>query len=275
MSRVTVVVDNLVTQVSPLFGEHGLSMWLEHGGANILYDTGMGRALLPNLETLELDPGLLDAVVLSHGHYDHTGGLEALLGARQEPLPVYCHPAVFDPHLADHQGRRREVGPPLARPAYEALGARFNFVDRWASPWPGVTLLADIPRVTGFEVPAPNLITLQGGQVSPDPFHDDLSILIQGDSKAAVLTGCAHSGVVNVLMDAEDQAGGAVELLVGGTHLGPAPDAQQKAALAELASREGLKVVAGHCTGPAMAGRMHQLLGPRFSYMGVGTVLEI
>ncbi|MFH2126701.1 MAG: MBL fold metallo-hydrolase [Pseudomonadota bacterium] len=275
MSRITVVVDNLVGHVSPLFGEHGLSVWLEHRGKNILYDTGMGRALLPNLKTLDLDPGRLDALVLSHGHYDHTGGIEALLGARTESLPVYCHLGVFAPHLADHQGQRREVGPPLTRMAYETLGARFTFVDRWAEPWPGITLLADIPRLTDFEVPAPALITVHDGQVSPDPFHDDLAILVQGESNNAVLTGCAHSGVINVLLDAEQKAGGPVDLVVGGTHLGPAPEAQQKAALAELASRESLKVVAGHCTGPVMAGRMQQALGERFSYLGVGTVLEI
>lgn len=275
MSRITVVVDNLVSHVSPLFGEHGLSVWIEHEGFNILYDTGMGRALLPNLESLGLDPNLLDALVLSHGHYDHTGGLEALLGMRQEPLPVYCHLGVFAPHLAEHLGQRREVGPPLTRVAYEALGARFTFVDRWASPWPGITLLADIPRVTSFEVPAPSLITVHDGQVSPDPFHDDLSILIQGEGNNAVLTGCAHSGVINVLLDAEQKAGGPIDLLVGGTHLGPAPEAQQEGALAELASREGLKVVAGHCTGPVMAGRMHKVLGQRFAYLRVGTVLEL
>ena len=116
---------------------------------------------------------------------------------------------------------------------------------------------------------------MHDGQVSPDPFHDDLSILIQDEGNNAVLTGCAHSGVINVLLDAEEKAGQPIELLVGGTHLGPAPAAQQEAALAELASRENLQVVAGHCTGPVMAGRMHQLLGPRFSYLGVGTVIEI
>ncbi|MCB2192741.1 MAG: MBL fold metallo-hydrolase [Deltaproteobacteria bacterium] len=275
MSRVTVVVDNLVNHVSPLFGEHGLSLWVEHQGHNILYDTGMGRALLPNLESLGLDPNRLEALVLSHGHYDHTGGLEALLGARKEALPVYCHAGVFDPHLADHQGQRREVGPPLTQMAYESLGARFNFVERWADPWPGITLLADIPRQTDYEVPAPALITVRDGQVSPDPFTDDLAMLIQGTERNAVLTGCAHSGVINVLMDAEQKVDGPVDLLVGGTHLGPAPQAQQKAALAELATRGTLEVAAGHCTGPIMAGRLHQALGERFSYLGVGTVLEV
>ncbi len=276
MSRVTVVVDNLVKFASPLFGEHGLSLWLEHEGLNILYDTGMGRALLPNLESLKLDPNRLDALVLSHGHYDHTGGLEALLGARREPLPVYCHLAVFAPHLSQNpEGLRREVGPPLTRMAYESLGARFTFVDRWAGPWPGVTLLADIPRVTAFEVPAPSLVTVRDGQVSPDPFHDDLSILIRGAAGNTVLTGCAHSGLLNILEDAEAKAGAPVGLVVGGTHLGPAPAGQQEAALAALAARQDLKVAAGHCTGPDMAGRMQTALGARFSHLGVGTVLDI
>jgi 7,8-dihydropterin-6-yl-methyl-4-(beta-D-ribofuranosyl)aminobenzene 5'-phosphate synthase len=275
MSRVTVVVDNLVGHVSSLYGEHGLCMWLEHGGRNILYDTGMGRALLPNLKTLELDPNRLDALVLSHGHYDHTGGLEALLRERNEPLPVCCHAEAFAPHLSENQGKRREVGPPLTQVAYEALGARFHLVERHAEPWPGITLLTDIPRRTGYEVPAPALVTVRDGQVLPDPFHDDLSVLVHGDKGWAVLTGCAHSGVVNILLDAEEKAGAPVELLVGGTHLGPAPAAQQEAALAELASRQGLRVVAGHCTGPVMAGRMQAALGERFAYLGVGNVLEI
>jgi 7,8-dihydropterin-6-yl-methyl-4-(beta-D-ribofuranosyl)aminobenzene 5'-phosphate synthase len=277
MSRLTVVAENSVGFTSRLLGEHGLSIWVEHQGANILYDTGMGQALLPNLRALELDPAALDGVVVSHGHYDHIGGLEGLLAAREEPLAVWCHPQVFACHLARHQPGEpaREVGPPLSRGAYEALGARFHFIQEPAKPWPGFTLLAPIPRRTGFEGPMPSLLTLQGGELAPDPFTDDLALLIDAPGGPVCLTGCAHAGVVNVLLAAEEAAGAPVALLAGGTHLGPAPQEQQEAALAELAARPGLRVAAGHCTGLEMAGRLQAALGPRFSHLSAGRVLDI
>ncbi|MCF8034819.1 MAG: MBL fold metallo-hydrolase [Desulfarculaceae bacterium] len=277
MSRLTVVVENSVGFASRLLGEHGLSMWVEHQGVNILYDTGMGQALLANLAVLELDPDNLDAVVISHGHYDHMGGLEALLQARSKAVDVWCHPNVFGCHLAQllPTDPMREIGPPLAQSGYEALGARFHFVEKPVEPWPGITLLAPIPRQTSFEGPMANLVTKQDGKIVPDPLPDDLALLIDAPGGPVCLTGCAHAGAINVLLAAEETAGRPVVLLAGGTHLGPAPAEQQAAALAELAARSELMVAAGHCTGLSMAGRMQSELGSRFSNLSAGLTLEL
>ena len=277
MTRLTVVVENTAPTATRLLGEHGLSLWVEHQGRNILYDTGMGQALLPNLATLGLDPEELDAVVLSHGHYDHTGGLEPLLGARRRPLEVWCHPGAFGRHLAQSLPGEpmREIGPPMPLKGYEVMGARPHLVSEPTEPWPGITLLAGIPRRTSFEGPSPGLVIRQGDEVLPDPFPDDLALLIDAPSGPVCLTGCAHAGVINVLLAAEERAGRPIALLLGGTHLGPAPEAQQEAALAELAQRPELRVVAGHCTGLDMAGRMAAALGPRFGYLRAGQVLDL
>lgn len=275
MSRLTVVVNNAVTPASPLLGEHGLSMWLEHQGLNLLYDTGRGRALLPNLEALNLDPASLDAVVLSHGHYDHSGGLAELLKLRGRPTPVWCHPAAFGLHLVQDQPAPREVGPRLSQAQYEELGAVFHWARGNSQPWPGVTLLTDIPRRTAFEAPAPELLTRRGDALIPDPLEDDLALLVLGAKGPAVLTGCAHAGALNVLAAAREAAGRPLALLAGGTHLGPAPAAQQEASLKALAAAPGLQVAAGHCTGLSMAGRLQAALGPRFRHLEAGRVLEL
>ncbi len=275
MSRLTVVVENLVADVSPLLAEHGLSIWIEHNGTHILYDTGSGLALLPNLASLDYEPELLDALVLSHGHYDHMGGLESLLRVRNEPLLIYCHPDVFSTHLANDDGELSNVGSPKSQKEYEALGARFVFVHRKETPWPGITLLTDIPRVTTFEQAIPGLVSMQDGEIILDPFHDDLAVVIEGEQGLAVVTGCAHAGVVNVLKDSENNLGQRADVLIGGTHLGPASPQQQDAALEELASRSDLDVAAGHCTGPVIASRMQMLLGERFIHMGVGRVFDV
>ncbi|WP_027184113.1 MBL fold metallo-hydrolase [Desulfovibrio inopinatus] len=275
MSRLTVVVENLVADVGPLLAEHGLSIWIEHNDTHILYDTGGGRALLPNLESLDYEPDQLNALVLSHGHYDHTGGLEKLLKVRRAPLPIYCHADVFSAHLDEENGALRNIGMSKSQKAYEDLGARFHFIERKANPWPGITLLADIPRVTPYEKPVPSLVTMHDGGTETDPFHDDLTLVIEGDQRIAVVTGCAHAGVINVLTDAEEHIGRKANFLIGGTHLGPAEPEQQQAAMEELARRQELDVAAGHCTGPVVAGYMQGMLGSRFTHMGVGRIFEI
>ncbi len=275
MSRLTVVVDNAVDHAAGVLGEHGLSFWIEHQGINLLYDTGWGKTLMANLEVLELDPDALDAVVLSHGHLDHTGGLEALIKARSGTTPVWCHRAVFNPHYAKGEDRTRDIGPQLSQGQYEQLGAEFHWVEGQVQPWPGVALLAPIPRVSDFEGPAPGLMSSKDGEMIPDPFDDDLAIVLEGQAGPAVLTGCAHAGALNVLAAASRAAGRPVQTMVGGTHLGPAPKEQQEAALEALAALPGLNIVGGHCTGQAMCGRLQALMGERFSHLAAGKVMEL
>ena len=89
-------------------------------------------------------------------------------------------------------GTLREIGPPLGpQSEYEKLGARFHMVTEPVSPWPGINLLAPIPRVTEFEGPAPNLMSEKNGELVPDPFNDDLAMLVKGDEGYTVVTGCA------------------------------------------------------------------------------------
>ncbi len=277
MCRLIVVVDN---EAGPgLVAEHGLGLWLEHQGAGLLYDTGAGQALMPNLEALGLEPERLEGVVLSHGHYDHTGGLEALLRRRRQAgrdTPVWCHPAIFAPHLKNDPAGPRHIGPPHpGQEPYQRLGADFHFIIGQDQPRPGLTLLAPIPRRTPFEEPHPELVTIQDQRLLPDPFYDDLALVVEGKRGAVVITGCAHAGVINVLLAAEQAVGRRPVMLVGGTHLGPAPEQQRQRALAELAARPELTVAAGHCTGPQVMKTMAELLGDRFIPLAAGLVLEL
>jgi 7,8-dihydropterin-6-yl-methyl-4-(beta-D-ribofuranosyl)aminobenzene 5'-phosphate synthase len=109
----------------------------------------------------------------------------------------------------------------------------------------------------------------------PDPFIDDLAMTVETENGLNVITGCAHSGVINVLLAVENGLNRKVDLLIGGTHLGPAPKPQQDKALAELETREGLKVAAGHCTGEDIQKKMANMLGDRFLGLSGGMVLSL
>lgn len=275
MTSITVVVDNQ-PGLAGLTPEWGLALWIEHHGQAILYDTGQGPALLPNLAALGLDPARLTAVVISHGHLDHMGGLGPLLQARGgEPLAVWCHVGVFEAHYKQEGGGLKDIGPPLGgRAPYEDLGADFHFVDVYAHPWPGMHLLAPIPRTVSYEEPAPGLVTFLGPAMVPDPVTEDLVVVLQTDSGPVALTACAHAGPANILEHVRQVMVAPVAWLIGGLHLDGVEPLQRDNSLAYLASREGLRLAVGHCTGPRSLAVLAQALGPRLTPLGLGLRLE-
>ena len=138
-AKVTIVVDNGVSTQAPkpFLGEHGLSMLLDIGGKRLLIDTGQSSTVIHNLGLLDVAPASLDAIVLSHGHYDHTGGLPHVLERAGKRLPVYLHEKAFDEKYSDARGQRRFIGIPLRRERLAALGADFRWIGEPAEWLPG------------------------------------------------------------------------------------------------------------------------------------------
>jgi len=150
-ARITVLVEN--TAESPgLLAEHGLAFWIEVGSQCILFDTGQGGVLVINAYRLGISLSRVDAVVLSHGHYDHTGGLADALRANR-PAAVYAHPAAMKPKFARNKdGTSREIGVPVAcEQAIERRRGQFVLTEE---PTPVSSVLmatGPVPRVTEFE----------------------------------------------------------------------------------------------------------------------------
>lgn len=275
MTRLTVVVDNQAGQPG-LSAEWGFALWIEHRERNLLYDTGQGPALMPNLASLGLEPGRLDAVIISHGHHDHMGGLASLLEARGDaPLEVWCHPGVFDAHYKQDGDRLSDIGPPLGgRAPYEDLGAVFRLVEEPVQPWPGAHLLAPVPRLDYHEVPAPGLVTDLGGSILPDPVAEDMALLLETSSGPLLVTGCAHAGVINILTLAAQVTGQAPAWLLGGLHLDLSVPYQRQADLEYLEALTGMQVAAGHCTGAEALAELGRRLGSRLHHLSTGLRLE-
>lgn len=275
MTSVTVVVDNR-PGLEGLEPEWGLALWIEHQGQAILYDTGQGATLMANLAALGLDPARLAGVVISHGHLDHIGGLGPLLAARSgQPLAVWCHIGSFDAHYKEEDDGLKDIGPPLGgRAAYEDRGAQFNFVDVYAQPWPGLHLLAPVPRRTSFEQPPPGLVTMLGPAVLPDPVTEDLVLALETAAGPLAITGCAHAGSANILLHVQQVMARPVAWLLGGLHLDRLEPLPRQDTLEFLASQPQLRVAAGHCTGEQALGDLQALLEGRLTPLSLGLRLE-
>ena len=275
--KVTVVVDNYVPPSAhgPFVGEHGLSLLIEHQGARILFDTGQSGAVVHNLGLLGVHPSSLDALVISHGHYDHTGGMMAILQHAGKPLPVYAHSSIFNTRVSI-AGERHFIGIPFTEPQLRELGAQWRFSDGPVEVAPGLWFSGRIPRQTGFELGDANLLTCDpGGDCHPDPLEDDTALFHADQEGLHVIGGCTHAGMINTVRYGFAITGQSrLRTWIGGTHLGPVSRQQQQATLEELAKLGPRLVAANHCTGFAMMATLREQLGARFIPAFVSTVFE-
>jgi len=272
--RVTVLVDNR-SAGGGLAREHGLSLWVEAGQSRVLIDTGETDAFLRNAAALGVDLSTADAVALSHGHYDHTGGLPAALAAAPEAR-LHLHPAALQPRYARRRrGRPQSIGMPAAsREAALAAADRIVWTEGPAELAPGVWCTGPVPRDEAREPGDPDFF-FDAACTMPDPVPDDQSFWADTPDGLWVLLGCAHSGVLATLEHIDRLTGGRpLSRLIGGTHLMVAPSERVALVAADLARRAPATLAPCHCTGRLAHARFKRILPGAVLPVGSGAVVE-
>jgi 7,8-dihydropterin-6-yl-methyl-4-(beta-D-ribofuranosyl)aminobenzene 5'-phosphate synthase len=259
--RITVLADNCA-QTPDLLAELGLSMLIEADGHRILFDTGQGRVLRANAQALGVSLGNLDAIVLSHGHFDHTGGLAAIL-EEKSAAPIFVHPSALDEKYAkSDQPPHRSIGlPEEARFALDTSRDRIIWTRSPTEVAPGVWCTGKIPRVLPFGE-QPNRFFLDPDCTQPDPISDDQALFVRMQQGLVVAVGCAHAGVVNTLDYVAQLCGqDSIFAVIGGFHLGRVPHEVWEAVGDALAKRDVQVIAPCHCTGAGaqayLRGRFH------------------
>ncbi len=270
--KITVLCENSVAGPFGLTGEHGWAAYVEADDLKILFDTGQGQGIVSNSLILGTDLRQIDSIVLSHGHYDHTSGLPQVLQLRGE-VPVFGHPDMFLERYWQRGEVKRHIGIRFTRAYLESLGCRFKFTPGFTEIFPGIYVTGEVPRVTDFEPPDPNMAIPGGatGDMVQDPLRDDLSMVIDAPSGLVVILGCAHAGLINILKwCAQNLPGRPFHTVIGGTHLGFAQEEQFEKTLKALDEFEIKRLGASHCTGLENGSRLYCALGKRFFHASVG-----
>jgi 7,8-dihydropterin-6-yl-methyl-4-(beta-D-ribofuranosyl)aminobenzene 5'-phosphate synthase len=276
--KITILCENTVGRRIGL-GEHGFSAFVETDQGNYLFDTGRGLSIVRNSLELNKDLRTIRKIFLSHGHYDHTGGLPEVLTLKGK-VDVHAHPHIFLDriHMIEENGKekKRFVGLPYKEKYLRSLGANFIFNTDFMEVEKRVFLTGEVPRKTFFEKPDPTLFSEIDGKINQDLFLDDQSLILDTEKGLVLVLGCAHSGVVNIIHQVIQKTGkDKFYAILGGTHLDFLTLEQLDESIKTLKKIKIKKIGVCHCTGMRAAFRLHQEFGDRFFYGHVGSGLEI
>lgn len=273
--KITAIVENTAGTFDAA-GEWGLALWIEADQHRILCDTGQGHTLTRNARLLDIDLASANALVISHGHFDHTGGIVELM-AEGFCGKVFLHPAALaGKYQREKTLPNRQIG--ISSASQRALRSKTADVVECLLPThigPGILVTGAIPRQSAYEDVADPFF-LDEGCTQPDPLIDDQALLIETKRGWAVITGCGHAGLINTLNYAQQLIGKRrICAVIGGLHLFRASEDRIKATTDNLRGF-GVELIAPcHCTGFEATAALQREFGSQVAALRAGLTLQV
>jgi 7,8-dihydropterin-6-yl-methyl-4-(beta-D-ribofuranosyl)aminobenzene 5'-phosphate synthase len=272
--KATIVSENCVFHLPGALAEHGLAIFMETDRGNYLLDTGQGKTIVNNAMVLGLDLRTIRGIIISHHHWDHTGGLGPVLDLKGA-VDIYAHPDFFKESYSVTKDTARYIGVPYPPALLEAKGATFKFSDEFRQIEPGMWLTGEVPRRTDYERGDQKQMLKSAEGYVKDDLRDDQSIVVETEKGLFIILGCCHSGIINTLEYIMEKMGRRhIHAVIGGTHLGPVSDEQKEKSIEALKTFDIERLGVSHCTGLKTSSRLASEFGDRFFFCNVGTVVE-
>jgi len=273
--RITTLSEN--TAGRDFLGEWGLSILLETENEAILFDTGKSISTVYNADILHIDLARISKIVLSHGHYDHTGGLRDVLRRNGKEVEVIAHPDIWQAKYARRKDEPdRYIGIPFQRSELESLGAHFKLTKNPLEIAFNIMTTGEVPMVTDFEQVDEGLFVRDDSGWQPDKVMDDQALVIKTGAGLVVILGCAHRGMINTLYQARKLTGvEKIHTVIGGSHLMGVSEERLWQTIDALRSLDIQRLGLCHCTDLPAASILHQEFSETFFFNKAGSITEL
>ena len=256
--KITALTEN--TSKTGLPYEHGLSLCIQTESHNILFDTGQTELFAQNAKTLGIDLSKVDIAVLSHGHYDHGGGLKKFLELNKT-APVYMSKYAFEPH---YNGTEKYIGLDLSLKDSD----RIVLTDGVTKLADGLTLYSCNEKEKLLDLGSFGLNTKENGAIVPDDFRHEHYLLIEENGRRVLISGCSHKGIVNI------ESWFKPDVLIGGFHLSKLELGDRLKMIAQRLETYGTTYYTCHCTGAEQYEFMKRFMD-RLGYISAGDSISI
>lgn len=270
MLQITALMDDRLTGRRDLKSEHGLSLHICCHGRNILFDCGNSDALLYNAWKLGINLSELDAVVLSHSHYDHAGGFRYLVQKYPDIPRLYTGPGFFEPKYGRSENCCSNLSAGFDARFLEENGIAHQQVDGLLELCPGCYAVSGFPRLQPMETIPQRFVRRTETGFVPDDFRDEICLALETGDGIVLLVGCAHPGIVNMADHVRHVFGKPIRAVFGGTHLAKA-DGERIRLTVDALQKMGVALFGlSHCSGDGVACALREREGLKVCHLGPG-----
>jgi len=258
-----------------LRAEQGFSVHIETDTGTILFDVGQTITLVENAHELNINLKAIQKIVLSHGHYDHTGGLPFVL-EKTGPIDVICHPALTNKKYKIYPAGRTNIGVPWEKRDLVSMGAKFVYKTHPFEVIPDIWISGEIPRRSSFEYVEEVYQQKPSVSYIHDEIHDDMCLVLNTVKGLIIILGCGHAGPINSIKQSmRITKNKQIYAVIGGMHLQHSPDEKIRKIVKNLKTLDPAFVLPLHCTGYYAISRLMAVLQSRVKLLNVGDTFEL
>jgi 7,8-dihydropterin-6-yl-methyl-4-(beta-D-ribofuranosyl)aminobenzene 5'-phosphate synthase len=275
--KITTLIENNSDENNILLSEHGLSLYIEIDEKKILFDTGKSGDFIKNAEKLAINLNSLDYVILSHGHYDHSGGLRRLVENIGNSFKLIVGNGFFNKkYKLIETDKYKFNGNSFDEEFINMNNISTKYVNQDSfNITENVILFSNFERNTNFEVLNKKFYIKQNDEYMPDDFSDEIVLAVKTEKGLVVILGCSHVGVINILKTIIKRTGMHIYAVVGGSHLIEADELRLKNTINFLKENDIQVLRLSHCTGENAIRELEYEFGNKFVYNNTGNVIDI
>lgn len=275
MLRITTLIENELDKDQSLNWEHGISYLIQSQGKKILFDTGQSGEFINNAKKLDVDLSDLDYVVISHSHYDHSGGLKKLIQSYQADFKLILGQDFFKGKYSLEGDIYRYTGSDFDREYLREKNIEVEFVEDIKYLTENIMVITNFKRDPQYENTNETMYVKEDEGYKLDEFKDEVSLVVDTEKGLVVLVGCSHPGIVNILEEIRSKTGKEIYQVIGGLHLMKEDDEKINNIIDYLKEKEIEKISACHCTGKQGETMLSQQMEEEFQRNSTGDILVI